>query len=1005
MLEWVALRNRLGALRSTGIRVGGLAGASLLVLGCSAEGARSEVAQQQAPIIYGSDDRAQSIEASAERAALARASVAFVPEAALSYPDAEHVRLDGPTLEDALGVCPDEPFAQEPVISTCSGTLVAENLVLTAGHCVSATGCGSTRVVFGYALNAGGEVPPLPADQVASCAEIVSRSNSGGLDFALVRLDRTPPGVSPVPVRVGDRALELDQKLFVIGHPTGLPQKVADNAWVSATRADKLDFFSANLDAFPGNSGGGVFDEDSGELVGLVARGPDGGYVRNPGESCFRAQRVADGHPVAIESTYVSRAIAALCASMPDPVLCACGNGTCEGALGEDTASCPNDCGSNCGDGACNGSESSASCYSDCGACGNAVCEPYEIGHLSCCEDCGCPDGFECSSATCTARVGNVNQDDRVDDADVALLSNRLPSATLPIQADVDCNGNVDDRDVTALAARVAGTSTHLPCETPLDVAVGLRHTCVLAQGKVRCFGDNSRGQLGTSDRPVGASAAHSVDVRLPTAAVSLTAGSLHTCARLADGRVACWGDNQLGQLGGNAARRGAALVVPLNGPAADVKAGAGHSCALMDDGAVRCWGDNQFGQLGVGPSSASSLPFAAAVLPGSATAIALGASHSCALMLDASVRCWGLNQFGQLGLGNTQNLGDDEPPSAATAIELGGSAKGLFAHWMQTCALRTDGAALCWGDNSFSQLGVPAPARIGDDEAPSAVGPIALGGSVRSLALGQTHSCALYDNDTLRCWGLGLNGALGYGRTLPPPLPPLPGAPPLPSTPPSGLPPVPLGGPVSALYAGSQTTCATRATGELYCFGANFSGQLGYAFSNNVGDDETPSSVGPVPLAEEPELGWTFNEALTLEARLRVTSNRSGSRVVLSLQDPLLEEEALRVVYPFSAAERPDAEVVLDQQRSDLLLTSEKTPHLFSLEFSFDRQPEGCAHGPLLKQGRVGFRRPHLGWDPSNDYGASGFFDQAWTSSPRVQILRSDGAVYYGWSRPTQAP
>ena len=127
----------------------------------------------------------------------------------------------------------------------------------------------------------------------------------------------------------------------------------------------------------------------------------------------------------------------------------------------------------------------------------------------------------------------------------------------------------------------------------------------------------------------------------------------------------------------------------------------------------------------------------------------------------------------------------------------------------MQTCALRVDGTALCWGDNSFSQLGVPAPARIGDDEAPSAVGPIELGGPVRSLVLGQAHSCALYENESLRCWGLGLNGALGYGPTLPSLPPPPPGAPPLPSTPPSRLPSVPLGNRVSAAYAGSQTTCA----------------------------------------------------------------------------------------------------------------------------------------------------------------------------------------------------
>jgi alpha-tubulin suppressor-like RCC1 family protein/V8-like Glu-specific endopeptidase len=1004
MLESAAVGNRLGELRLTLWRGTALLAGVLAGFGCSAEGEQSDVAQVRAPIIYGSDDRGQGRDASAERAVLTRASVAFVPETALTFPDAEHVRLHGPTLKDALGVCSDEPFAQESVISTCSGTLVAADLVLTAGHCVSATGCNGARVVFGYALNAESEVPLLSVDQVATCVEVVNRSTTGGLDFALVRVNHVPPGVAPVPVRVGDRALALDQRLVVIGHPTGLPQKIADNAWVSASRADTRDFFAANLDVFPGSSGGGVFDEDSGELVGLVARGPDGGYVRNPGESCFRAQRVADSHPVVIESTYVARALAALCASAAEPVLCACGNGSCEAALRENSASCPSDCGSSCGDGACNGPESSASCYADCGSCGNAVCEPYEIGRLSCCQDCGCPDGFECSSATCLARLGNVNHDDRVDDADVALLS-RLPPSRLPTQADVDCNGSVNARDRSALAARVAGSSTLLPCETPSDVAIGVRHTCVLAHGKVRCFGDNSRGQLGTSDRPLGASAAHSVEVRLPSDAISLSAGTLHTCARLANGRIACWGDNQLGQLGENPARRGAAVLVPLSGSAVDVQAGDGHSCALMADGAVRCWGDNRFGQLGLGLRPVGASPFAPAVLPGSVTAIALGASHSCALMRDASVRCWGLNQFGQLGLGNTQNLGDDEAPSVASAIDLGGSAKEIFAHWMQTCALRTDGAAVCWGDNTFSQLGVSTPARIGDDEAPSAVAPIALGGPIRGLELGQAHSCALYEDESLRCWGLGLSGALGYGPTLPAPPPPPPGAPPLPGTPPSRLPSVPLGSRVSAAYAGSQTTCARVVTGELYCFGANFSGQLGYAFRSNVGDDETPSSVGPVPLAEEPELGWTFVEAATLDARLRVASDRNGSEVTLSLRDPYLEEDDLRVIYPFSVAERPHSKVVLSERSSDIRLTPENAPDLFSLELMFE-PAEGCARGHSLKQQvRVGFRRSHSGWDPSNDYGASGSSDGTWKSSSRIQILRSDGTVYNGWSRAAQVP
>ena len=215
----------------------------------------------------------------------------------------------------------------------------------------------------------------------------------------------------------------------------------------------------------------------------------------------------------------------------------------------------------------------------------------------------------------------------------------------------------------------------------------------------------------------------------------------------------------------------------------------------------------------------------------------------------------------------------------------------------------------------------------------------------------------------------------------------------------------VPLGNHVSAAYAGSQTTCARSVTGELYCFGANFSGQLGYPFRTNVGDDETPSSVGPVPLAQEPELGWSLVEAPSLDARLRVTSDRNGSQIAVSLRDPRLEQEELLVVYPFSVAERPGSRVLLSDRSGDARLEPEKSPDLFALELSFHRAKD-CARGrSLMEQAHIGFRRPRSGWDPSNDYAASGSGTPGWNSSPRVQILRADGSVYNGWRRAVAVP
>ena len=188
-------------------------------------------------------------------------------------------------------------------------------------------------------------------------------------------------------------------------------------------------------------------------------------------------------------------------------------------------------------------------------------------------------------------------------------------------------------------------------------IAAGGDSTCALmTSGGVRCWGNNSYGQLGdgtTTDHftPPGNDALTGVQ--------AITAGRGHTCALTATGSVQCWGDDSMGQLGNGTTAVSSAspthvLLQNLSDELTGVQAIAGggnHTCALMTSGGVRCWGDNSAGQLGDGTTISRSTPSPTDVLT-DVKAIATGYFHTCALMETGRVRCWGANEYGQLGSG-----------------------------------------------------------------------------------------------------------------------------------------------------------------------------------------------------------------------------------------------------------------------------------------------------------------------------------------------------------------
>jgi MYXO-CTERM domain-containing protein len=349
--------------------------------------------REQAPVIYGADNRQDVYDYSDQTWAgrVAEFTAALVAADSVNDANPDDVQLAGATLQAAYGVCSDERFASQITPAFCSGTLIADDLVLTAGQCIrDQNECDATRVVFNFYMSAPDTLATITSADVYGCAAIVAHRFTGNLDHAVIRLDRPVTGRTRAPVRVASTALDEGTPLSVHGTPSGLPIKIDAGGSVRHGREIPLDYFVANLDTFADSAGSGVFNRETGELVGVLARG-ESDYVLD--ETCMRPNVCPDSGCAGEDVTYAFRAIADLC-----------GDGTCQEFFGEATTNCVSDCGSACGDGVCNGPESPTSCPEDCGTCGNGVCDPGETA-VTCSMD-GCPP--LCGDGVCN---GQENSD------------------------------------------------------------------------------------------------------------------------------------------------------------------------------------------------------------------------------------------------------------------------------------------------------------------------------------------------------------------------------------------------------------------------------------------------------------------------------------------------------------------------------------------------------------------------------------------------------------------
>lgn len=455
--------------------------------------------------------------------------------------------------------------------------------------------------------------------------------------------------------------------------------------------------------------------------------------------------------------------------------------------------------------------------------CGDAMVGPTEV-----CDDGNLDDDDACTSACVPAICGDGLVWQGVEECD-------------------DADGDDDDQchdDCTRTRA--------------IAVAVGGNHTCVLVDnGAVRCWGNGGNGRSGLGsvevvgdDEPASAGGVLALDGPVD----ALVAGLSHTCVRYGDGSLGCFGRSLEGQLGygfiediGDDEPPSMFGPVPLGGPASLVatRGGSFHSCARLDDGSVRCWGAAGSGRLGVpgvvmpiGDDEPAGLSPTVDV-GGAVVALTTGVEHSCALLDDGSARCWGSNASGQLGLGVPGDVGDDESPAAAGAVPIGAPVTALTAGFFHTCALLDSGAVRCWGRGNNGRLGYGNTAWLGINNTPSDAGDVAVGGAVVQIAAGNAHTCALLVGGTVRCWGWAGQGQLGYGN-----LDDIGD-----DEDPQVAGDVPIGGTVVQIAADGNHTCALLDSGQVRCWGNGGDGRLGYGSVETLGDDETPAMVGDVPL------------------------------------------------------------------------------------------------------------------------------------------------------------
>ncbi|HIL65378.1 MAG TPA: hypothetical protein EYG33_04340, partial [Candidatus Poseidoniales archaeon] len=414
------------------------------------------------------------------------------------------------------------------------------------------------------------------------------------------------------------------------------------------------------------------------------------------------------------------------------------------------------------------------------------------------------------------------------------------------------------------------------------SLAFGLQSGCAIgASGNIKCWGGGSEGQLGLGNTQNIGDSIEETGSNLPFVNLGTNAsidkivmGESHSCALFTNGSVKCWGESSVLGLGYSSSNGGFGdgyletgdtlpfIQFPAGRTATMIEAGKSHTCAVMDNNDLICWGDNSKGQLGLGDTdkrgdSAGEIGtnFAVTSVPTGRTvdSLGLGWDHTCAIWDNASVSCWGGNDNGQLGLDSTTSIGDGsgEMGDNLAFVTLPYSATQITSGDGFTCAVLQETSTkgvYCWGLNDYGQLGVESTTSVGDGAGTSmsSITETDLSATdILALDAGEDHVCAIiiYSSWTpVKCWGNGADGRLGYG-----------------SQDPRGTGPGSTSGMGSNLgyvrltsssnhfvvdttdiEVGSGTTCVILNIGDVICWGSNGIGQLGYGDTEDRGDGQT---------------------------------------------------------------------------------------------------------------------------------------------------------------------
>jgi hypothetical protein len=403
---------------------------------------------------------------------------------------------------------------------------------------------------------------------------------------------------------------------------------------------------------------------------------------------------------------------------------------------------------------------------------------------------------------------------------------------------------------------------------TVVDVSTYESASCaVFLDGRVKCWGRG--GTLGIGDTVTHGFTPSDMGANLPfvdlgsgRTAKQIVRGTNYACALLSNGNVTCWGNNTNGILGrgdtvsvvGNSlGQMGDDLKVVNLGTgktAVQIAAGDNHACAILNDGTLKCWGYNGNGQLGVednvarGSTAASmgdNLPVANLGTGRTAVAIAIGSSATCVILDNGSVKCWGFNVYGQAGTGDLINrgyapgtMGDNLP---VVNLGTGKTAVQISMSTLHVCAVLNDASIKCWGPGSGGPLGYGdelnrggSPSTMGDNLLAVDLG---TGRTAKRVSVGRIYSCALLDNGSVKCWGWNDSGRLGLGLSAATNIGDGPGE--------MGdnLPAVNLGTGKTAVHldVGYSHACAILNDGVVKCWGSNTYGNLGTGTSQNRGE------------------------------------------------------------------------------------------------------------------------------------------------------------------------